>query len=190
MDGRNFYAGYLKAISYMEKASGMVRSLDCLDFDYDGNIERSIIKYLANRYYDFSMPAEVWDKYPNGEFKKVVEETKLHIEAIENWKEGLQKFLKKSFPNVYGNKIGNKEGEILKIPNLGELFIMSVEDEINEVSWLDEYENLEQSEFVKAYEFNVCDYDFICHCFSWNLVDTFIIVIGSKGYIMYFGFDD
>ncbi len=67
---------------------------------------------------------------------------------------------------------------------------MTMEDEINEVSWLDEYANLEQSEFVKAYRFNRCDYDFIRHCFVWTLIDTFIIVIGSKGYIMYFGFND
>lgn len=55
---------------------------------------------------------------------------------------------------------------------------------------MDEYENLDQSKFVKAYRFGRDDYDFICHCFAWNLIDTFIIIIGNKGYIMYFGFDD
>ena len=190
MEGKNFYAGYLKAISYMEEPNVIVRSLDCLDFDYDGDIERSIIKYLANRYYDFGMSPEVWEKYPGDGFKKVVEETKLHIEVVENWKEGLQNFLNNSLPNVYGNRINQQDGEILKINNLGEFFIMIMEDEINEVSWLDEYEDLEQSEFVKAYRFNRCDYDFICHCFAWTLIDTFIVVIGSKGYIMYFGFND
>lgn len=44
MEGKNFYAGYLKAISYMERSSVMGRRLDCLNFNYDGDIERSIIK--------------------------------------------------------------------------------------------------------------------------------------------------
>lgn len=107
MEGKNFYAGYLKAISYMERPSVMGRSLDCLDFNYDGDIERSIIKYLTSRYYDFGMSPEMWEKYPDGEFKRVVEETKLNIEVVEEWKEGLQKFLENSFPNVYGNRIGD-----------------------------------------------------------------------------------
>lgn len=134
MEGKNFYAGYLKAISHMEKPSVMVRTLDCLDFDYDGDIERSITKYLASRYYDFGMPFEEWEKYPNGRFKKVVEETKLHIEVIEEWKEGLQEFLNRSLPNVYGHRIGEEDGEIIKINNLDELFILTIKDEIREAS--------------------------------------------------------
>lgn len=55
---------------------------------------------------------------------------------------------------------------------------------------LDEYENLDESEFVKAYKFGKEDYDFIRYCFAWALIDTFIITIGSKGYIMYFGLGD
>lgn len=33
----------------MEKPGVIVRNSDCIDFDYDGDIESSIIKYLANR---------------------------------------------------------------------------------------------------------------------------------------------
>ncbi|MFR4582006.1 hypothetical protein [Clostridium cadaveris] len=190
MEGKNFYAGYLKAISYMERSSVMVRSLDCLDFNYDGDIERSIIKYLTSRYYDFGMSPEMWEKYPDGEFKRIVEETKLNIEVVEEWKEGLQKFLENSFPNVYGNRIGEQNGEIIKIDNLDELFILNIEEEINETSLMDECGNLDQSKFVKAYRFGREDYAFIRYCFAWNLIDTFIIIIGNKGYIMYFGFDD
>ncbi len=56
MEGKNFYAGYLKAISYMEEPSVICRSLDCIDFECNNDIEESIKNYLASRYYEFGMP--------------------------------------------------------------------------------------------------------------------------------------
>lgn len=55
---------------------------------------------------------------------------------------------------------------------------------------LNEYENIEKEQLLKAYQFGIADYSFIRYCFAWTLVDTFIIVIANKGYIMYWGFDD
>ncbi len=55
---------------------------------------------------------------------------------------------------------------------------------------LDKYEDIDENELVKAYKFQNKDYDFLKYCFVWTLLDTFIIVIGSKGYMMYFGYDD
>ena len=55
---------------------------------------------------------------------------------------------------------------------------------------LDEYEDMDKNKLVKAYKFEEEDFDFLKHCFAWTLLNTFIIVIGNKGYMMYFGYDD
>lgn len=190
MEGKNFYAGYLKAMSYMEKPNVICRSLDCLDFECNEEIEKSIKNYLASRYYEFGMPPSEWEKYPDESYKKVIEKTKLHLEKVENWKSGLQKFLEHSLPKVYGHRIDDDSGEIIEINVLGNYFIETLKDEIHEISMLDEYEDVDKNDLVKAYKFENKDYDFLKHCFAWTLLDTFIIVIGSKGYMMYFGYND